>query len=244
MNAPNGNANAAEGDQPKRRLNPVVETVLIVAAALLFAFVIQWALVKPYKIPSASMVPTLVEGQRVLVNRIDGRFGTPQRGEVIVFHPPPGADEQLCGISDGETFGPDDERYIAPGSPESYEEDGEESAMACPVAQAGAQQQAFIKRLVGMPGDRFKLIKGEVWINGKRLDEPYINQYPSCADPALAVIGCTFAREFTIPPGMYYFLGDNRARSDDSRYWGPIPQENLIGKAFATYWPPKRIGGV
>lgn len=141
-------------------------------------------------------------------------------------------------------FGPDDETYIAQGDPASFTKAGKESFMACPVANPGAQKQAFIKRLVGMPGDRFKLIAGHAWINGKKLDEPYLNDQPSCEDPALAGVGCTFSREFTIPPGMYYFLGDNRARSDDSRYWGPVPAKNMVGEAFATYWPPKRIGGL
>lgn len=232
------------GHEDARRLNPVAETVVIVVAALIFAFLIQWLLVKPYKIPSASMVPTLTEGQRVLVNRIEGRFGTPERGDVIVFHPPPGAESQLCGISSGEIFGPPSQRYIGPGDPRATTKDGEQSAMPCPVANPGAQKQAFIKRLIGLPGDRFKLIKGHAYINGKQLNEPYLNSEPSCEDASMQSFGCTFSREITIPPGMYYFLGDNRAESDDSRYWGPVPKKNIVGEAFATYWPPSRIGGL
>lgn len=231
-------------DSAQRHLDPIVETVLIVAAALILAFLIQWLLVKPYKIPSASMVPTLTEGQRVLVNRIEGRFGTPERGDVVVFHPPPGAEQQLCGVTGQETFGSPPQKYIGPGDPASMTAKGKESYMACPVANKGAQKQAFIKRLIGMPGDRFKLIGGHAYINGKKLHEPYINSSPSCDDLGSIGIGCTFSREFTIPDGMYYFLGDNRARSDDSRFWGPVPKENLIGEAFATYWPPNRIGGL
>lgn len=93
---------ARDAEASTRQINPMAETALIVVAALVFAFLIQWLLVKPYKIPSESMVPTLTEGQRVLVNRVEGRFGSPERGDVVVFHPPPGADQQLCGIASGE----------------------------------------------------------------------------------------------------------------------------------------------
>jgi signal peptidase I len=229
----------------KRHLNPFAETVVIVVAALVFAFLIQWLLVKPYKIPSPSMVPTLQTGQRVLVNRIEGRFGTPERGDIIVFHPPPGADEQRCGIQNGQSFGAEPRETYA-GIPDLQDlpaqTDGE--YMACPVATAGAQKQAFIKRLIGMPGDRIKIIKGHAYINGKMLDEPYINTQQSCDNPSNFTLSCTYSREFTIPAGMYFMMGDNRNNSDDSRFWGPIPAKNMVGEAFATYWPVNRIGGL
>lgn len=231
----------AEADA--RRLNPIVETILIVVAALAFAFLIQWLLVKPYKIPSLSMYPTLEEKQRVLVNRVTGRFGTPKRLDVMVFHPPPGADDGRCGISDGEKFGaPPGEKYVAMPSLENLPPDGPGSYMACPVATPGEQSQAFIKRVIGLPGERIKIIDGHAWINGQELDEPYINK--GCEDPATAMITCTFSKEFTIPDGMYFMMGDNRNNSDDSRFWGPIPKSMMVGEAFATYWPPNRIGGL
>jgi signal peptidase I len=206
---------------------------------------IQWLLVKPYKIPSESMVPTLDKGQRILVNRIEGRFGTPSRGDVIVFHPPPGADQQLCGIQNGEKFdAPPMQTYIAVPDLQDLPTTNDLSFMACPVANAGAQKQAFVKRLIGLPGDRIKIIKGHAYINGKMLDEPYINPQQSCDDPSNFTLSCTFSKEFTIPEGKYFMMGDNRNNSDDSRFWGPIPQSNMVGKAFGTYWPLNRLGGL
>lgn len=228
----------------KKKLNPVLETVLIVVCALAFAFVIQWLLVKPYKIPSLSMYPLLEVKQRVLVNRVEGRFGTPARGDVLVFHPPPGAEIMRCGVEPGESFGPPEQIYVA--SPEEIDLEGGNGggSMACPVAAPGAQSQAFIKRVVGLPGDRIKIIRGNAYIDGKRLDEPYISKLDSCDEEDTFKPGCTFSREFTIPPNKYFMMGDNRNNSDDSRFWGPIDRSNIVGKAFATYWPISRIGGL
>jgi signal peptidase I len=235
---------SADTSGEKKQLNPLAETVVIVAAALIFAFLIQWLLVKPYKIPSPSMVPTLETGQRVLVNRIEGRFGTPERGDVVVFHPPPGADQQLCGIQNGQSFGSPPETYVAVPDLQDLPAQNDANYMACPVANAGMQKQAFIKRVIGMPGDRFKIIKGHAYVNGKMLDEPYINTQQSCDDPSNFTLSCTYSREFTIPAGKYFMMGDNRNNSDDSRFWGPIAKENMVGEAFATYWPINRIGGL
>lgn len=229
----------------KRAMNPVLETALIVAFALVIAFLIQWLLVKPYKIPSPSMVPTLDVGQRVLVNRIEGRFGTPERFDIMVFNPPPGSDQQQCGVSDGEKFGNPQQTYVAP-TFEGVTEDGKDANdyMACPVANPGKQKQAYIKRVIGLPGDRIKIIEGHAYINGKELNEPYVYDRDTCEDAGPSSLTCTFSREFTIPDGMYFMMGDNRNNSDDSRFWGPIPEANFVGEAFATYWPIDRIGGL
>ena len=93
----------------------------------------------------------------------------------------------------------------------------------------------FIKRIVAGPGDHVKIIGGHVVLNGKRQKENF-------AEPCGDADGCTFRTEVTIPPGHYFMMGDNRGSSDDSRFWGPVPTSWIIGQAFATYWPPKRIG--
>ena len=72
-------------------------------------------------------------------------------------------------------------------------------------------------------------------LNGKLQEEPF-------AEPCGGGEGCDFPTEITIPAGMYFMMGDNRGSSDDSRFWGPVPEKWIIGQAFATYWPPKRIG--
>jgi signal peptidase I len=193
------------------RGNSFVELVLIVAVALGLALGIQAFLVKPYRIPSESMVPTLSVGQRVLVNRIGNNFGDPAVGDVTVFHPPQGAEnENQCGVRRA----PD---------------------QACPQPTSGKAEVNFIKRIVAGPGDTLAIEDGHVVRNGKRQAEPFIE--PCGGGPE-----CNLMEPITIPKDHYFMMGDNRGASDDSRFWGPVPRDWIIGNAFATYWPPKRIG--
>jgi signal peptidase I len=92
----------------------------------------------------------------------------------------------------------------------------------------------FVKRLIGLPGDVVSERDGYVYINGAQLQEPYIKPDRRDHEPPR-----TWAQ---IPKGQYFFMGDNRAASCDSRVWGPVPRGNLIGEVFFVYWPPTRIG--
>ena len=92
----------------------------------------------------------------------------------------------------------------------------------------------FVKRLIGLPGDRVSERDGYVYINGSRLDEPYLK--PDRRDHEAPR---TWPR---VAPGHYFFMGDNRRQSCDSRMWGTVPRANLIGEVFFVYWPPNRIG--
>ena len=186
--------------------------VVIVALALGLALAIQAWLIKPYQIPSESMEPTLDVGQRVLVNRFLYHFDDPSIGDIVVFHPPAGADNGTeCGIQ-----------------PRSGE--------PCPKPTKAESSQNFIKRVVAGPGDTLSVRNGHPVVNGKeKTDESYI--LPCGSAPA-----CNMPRTIEIPPDHYFMMGDNRGASDDSRFWGPVPRDWIIGKAFATYWPPHRIG--
>ena len=194
----------------------LLELVLIVAVALGLALGIQAFIVKPYRIPSESMVPTLKVGQRVLVNRLGTHFGDPKVGDILVFHPPSGAEA----------------------SPPSQCGDHPPSGAPCDKPTATKASVNFIKRVVGAPGDTIAVRDGRVIRNGKPTKEPFISD--TCRNDAGA--GCNFRSPITVPPGHYFMMGDNRGESDDSRFWGPVPTSWIIGEAFATYWPPKRIG--
>ena len=183
---------------------------MIVAVALALALTIQALIVKPFRIPSESMVPTLEVGQRVLVDRVSYRFGDPDRGDIIVFHPPAGADSGRCAV----------------------EHPGDQP---CPRGTDDRSDTNFIKRVVGVPGDRLKVSEGSVYIDGRRQREPFARLDPECEI-------CNLPREITVPKGEYYMMGDNRGQSEDSRVWGPVPKRWIIGRAFATYWPPRRVG--
>ena len=193
-----------------------VELVVIVGVALGLALGIQALIVKPYRIPSGSMEPTLGINQRILVDRIGMDFTTPKIGDIMVFHPP--VDYASCADSaEGQTA------------------TGQGSGKACDVAQRTASSVTFVKRVVGLPGDRLSIVQGHVYRDGKREHDPYI---VSChGDPS-----CTFPATIVVPKGDYYMMGDNRPDSEDSRFWGPVPKAWLIGKAFFTYWPPDRLG--
>ena len=90
----------------------------------------------------------------------------------------------------------------------------------------------FVKRIVALPGETWEMRNGHVYINGRRLQEPYVQEDRRDSD--------TRPPE-KIPDDSYWVMGDNRSQSCDSRVWGPLPEANLIGKVFAVYWPPRRI---
>jgi len=210
-----------EPEKPERKktgAEQVIELAVIVAIAVGLAFLVQAFLVKPYKIPSPSMLPTLKVGQRVLVNRLGTHFSDPSVGDIVVFHPPKGAD-----AANGVCGDPSQGRHEGGGAP-------------CDVHTPGQSSQNFIKRIVAGPGDTLAVSHGHPVVNGVvNKDESYINP---CNDGN----SCNLPKPITIPPDHYFMMGDNRGASDDSRFWGPVPRKWIIGEAFATYWPPDRIG--
>ncbi|QEC50329.1 signal peptidase I [Baekduia soli] len=204
----------------RRRSRPqtVLETAVLLALAIALALSLQAYALKPYRIPSGSMEPTLKVGDRVLVNRFGHRVlgGEPHVGDIIVFHPPKGADPSspVCGAR----------------------AQGQGSLTPCSRPTPGASSQAFIKRVVAVGGDRIAIRDGHVIRNGRPAREPFAQRcFPGEQQ-------CEFPNTITIPRGSVFLMGDNRGNSDDSRFWGPVPDAWVVGRALAIYWPPVRLG--
>lgn len=200
----------------KFRVRSIVELILTVAVAIGLALLVEAFVVKPYRIPSSSMEPTLNIGQRILVNRLGADFGSPRIGDILVFHPP--ADYTACADPQ-----------------QGANAEGEPDAQACDTPARSESPVTFVKRVVGLPGDRLRIVDGHVIRNGQRESDGYTIRCGS--SPA-----CDFPRTIVVPKGTYYMMGDNRPDSEDSRFWGPVPKGWIIGQAFFTYWPPDRLG--
>jgi signal peptidase I len=191
--------------------------MVTVAVAVGLALLIEAFVVKPYRVPSGSMLPTLAIDQRIVANRMDTHPGI---GDVVVFHPPHGGDLGFSQCSDPQ---------------EGFTADGAALAQPCDRPLPSESTQTFVKRVVGLPGDVLRISGGHVIRNGKPEPDAYISACGGAPE-------CTFSKSIRVPAGEYYMMGDNRGNSDDSRYWGPVPQRYVIGVAFFTYWPPDRIG--
>jgi len=182
----------------KSTLREWIESIVI---AFVLAMFIRTFIVQAFKIPSGSMRPTLIEGDRILVSkfiygaripltdslRLPG-LRNPQRGDVVVF---------------------------------LYPED---------------PTRDFIKRLIATEGETAQIKNGKIYINNQPLDDPkfarnYVNRGPYAKQGDSVIV----------PPDSLFVLGDNSTSSQDSRYWGFVPERYLLGKAFLIYWPLHRI---
>jgi signal peptidase I len=205
----------------KSTVGAIVELVVIVAVALGLALCIQAFIIKPYRIPSGSMEPTLAIGQRVLVNRIGMDLSEPHVGEIAVFHPPEGAENEECGPT-----------------PHVIKLDGAPCSTAVPKEDSSVN---FIKRIVAGPGDEIYIKDGHVYRKAAGKSQ-FVREKDSYIRECGASPECNFPVPIKIPAGHWFMMGDNRGESDDSRFWGPVPTGWIIGQAIATYWPLDRIG--
>ena len=213
---------AAPVPEPKRRLvtdfgSDVISSVQSLVGTVIIAIFVITFIVQAFQIPSESMENTLLVGDYLLVNKLcyGGKgFGDHlmpyqkiARRDIIVFHYP-----------------------VDP-------------------------SQHFVKRVIGLPGDRLRLVNKKVFINGKPLNEPYVrfleppnnlfrDNFPRVDIPAFGLEGKWWLEmkklvedgELIVPEGHYFVMGDNRDDSQDSRYWGFVPQENIIGRPLVIYW--------
>ena len=162
-----------------------------IVVALLLTLLIRTFVIQAFKIPSGSMRPTLMEGDKLFVNKYTYRFHPPKRGDIVVF---------------------------------KYPED---------------PKKDFIKRLVALENETVEIRDGKIAVDGKVLDDPetfgkfYYYNHDPFGGPH---------EKIKVPEDSLYVLGDNSANSTDSRFWGFVPEKNLLGKAIFRWWPPKRIG--
>lgn len=187
------------------------EGLIVIVGATLIAFFLKVLVAQAFFIPSASMTPQLRVADRVLVSKISYRLHEPRRGDIVVFDCPP----VECGTDD-----PDGSGGVG-GILRSF---GEGVGMIQPSTQE------FIKRVVGLPGERVEAREGHVFVNGKRLIEPYL-------PPGTLTANLT---PTTVPPGELYVMGDNRGNSSDSRVFGPVARSSVVGRAVVKLWPPAR----
>jgi signal peptidase I len=178
---------------------------VLVATAILIAFVIKTFVAQAFFIPSGSMIPQLEVGDRVVVSKLAYRLHDPRRGDIIVFDNPtqeaPEADPPLP------------ERVVK-GILES-------------VGLSTPSTEEYIKRVIGLPGEKVEGRDGRVYVDGRELVEPYLAQGPTTRDFAPVTLGA----------GQLWVMGDNRENSSDSRVFGPIQESTVVGRAFVKVWP-------
>jgi signal peptidase I len=203
------------------------ELPLLLVVAFCLAVLIRTFLVQAFYIPSGSMENTLAIKDRVLVNKVVYDMRDPVRGEIVVFR---GTDN----------WAP--EQPAEPLSNDFGAKLGRTVGDLVGVSRPG--ERDFIKRVIGLPGDKVACCddKGRITVNGEAIDEPYIFE-DSALDAPPNPRQCTSRRfaEVTIPPGEMFVMGDHRLVSQDARCQGPVPIDNIIGRAFVVVWPTKHF---
>ena len=188
---------------------------LVETALLALALLVALEIsVQNYRVEGSSMYPTMLEGEYLIVNKLAYA----------------GVDDGLFDFSlpftqtaDAAGDGGTPSRAFIFGPPKH----GEIIIFHAPLNR----ERDFVKRVIGVPGDVLEIRNGQVIRNGEPVDEPYVTNHSSRSQ-----------KEIEITEGHYYVLGDNRRGSNDSRDWGLVPEEDIIGRAWLRYWPPDRLG--
>lgn len=200
---------AGQRERPPWPVRLAREVPVLVVCAAVLAFLIKTFVAQPFYIPSASMLPQLRVDDRVVVSKLAYRLHAPRRGDIVVFDCPEGS----CSEPERSPTSPVLRLLRAVGE-------------GIGVVQPSAEE--FIKRVVGLPGETVEAREGAVYVDGRRLVEPYL--------PATTTTG-DFA-PVTVPAGHLFVLGDNRSNSSDSRVFGPIPRSSVVGRTVVRIWPP------
>ena len=182
----------------------VADWLITIAVAVAAVLAIKAWVVNPYRIPSSSMEPTLHCAEPGAGCEADFSDRVLANRFIYHFTDPERGDIIVFEVPD-------------------------EGVAVCRLPGS----ETFVKRLIGLPGERIEGRGGQILINGRPLDEPYLD--------GVREADMTFPAQ-RIPDDGYFMMGDNRGQSCDSREWGPVPRSNIIGEVFAVYWPPQRIG--
>lgn len=191
-----------EEKRPRRGWGCLLEVVETLVLTLVIYLLIHNFVAQPFEVEQMSMVPTIAQHEYVLVDKLTPRFDDYQRGDIVVFQPPPG-----------------------------YEQGG----------------VPFIKRVIGIPGDTVSLRNGRVFVapaggSPVRLSEPYVATNVDGRTVPTIPRDANGTDEWTVPPFTYFVMGDNRGQSQDSRFFGPIERDLIVGRAWLRYFPLDRIG--
>lgn len=202
---------APEEEKKQGLVEFLKELPILIVVAFAIALVIKTFLVQAFFIPSGSMENTLLPDDRVLVSKLSYRFGEPKQGDIVVF------------------VGPDAPAPVDRGAVRNFLR-----SVGVALGMISSEQD-FIKRVIATEGQSVEIKEGAVWVNGKPLDEPYLhdNSPISCAGE--------FCGPTKIKKGELFVMGDNRANSRDSRFFGPIKHSTLVGRARLLIWPPSRF---
>ena len=210
-----------QADSPAKKSiwREYTEAIII---AMILAFTIRVFVVQAFKIPSGSMIPSLLIGDHILVNKMSYGIQLPQDCEFEISFPP-----MTCYSSNLliEFEKPKQGDVIVFRYPEDEEKD-------------------FIKRIVGVPGDTIQIRNKIIYVNGKQLNDKAWTQR---IDPGI-IDGRITPRDnldpITVPPDSYFVMGDNRDQSLDSRFWGYVKMHKIKGRAFLVYWSWKGQGSM
>jgi signal peptidase I len=211
---------AGSSDEPppqRKHRSFFAELPVLIAIAFVLALLLKTFLLQAFYIPSASMEPTLLVGDRVLVNKVIYELREPRRGEIVVFAGPL---EEAAPPPSGNAIG----RLL--------------ESLASGLGMATSGEKDFIKRIIGLPGDQIEMRQGVVYVNGEALAEAPTDEGGYLSEVDLNDFGPT-----EVPAGQYFMMGDNRPNSSDSRFpsLGTIPRQNIIGRAFVIIWPVPRL---
>lgn len=212
------------------RARDILEWILCIVSAFVLALLIKYYIGTPTVVQQTSMVPTLQEDQRLILNRwMRTTKQMPKRGDIITFEAP--SKKYYASQEDIDINNP-----VA-----KYENEPKSwfGKFTYYVLEIG--KESYIKRVIAMPGEHVKIEDGNVYINGEKLQEDYLQ--PSVQTPENVLGGANF-NDFVVPENCVFAMGDNRTGSTDCRAFGCIPVDKIESKVWIRFWPLNMWGKV